>query len=286
MAAAAERAGATGLWACDHLFWHQPLVEPLTALAVAATATTDTVLGTCVLQLPMRSPAAVARQAGSLQFLSAGRFVLGLGVGSHAGEYAAAGVDFRSRGAVLDRGIAELRRAWATAGTDHRYRQEPATQPIPIWIAGASEPALRRAARSGDGWVPMFVPPDEYQAARLRLADLVSSTRRELDAVTTAVVAMLRVGDSAEVARREGSLWLSDLYALPPKAFERHLIAGPPQECAAGLAAFQDAGADHVIVMVAADEPLEHLGAALESLPADRRGRPLLAPADLLGVAL
>jgi alkanesulfonate monooxygenase SsuD/methylene tetrahydromethanopterin reductase-like flavin-dependent oxidoreductase (luciferase family) len=268
----AEKSGATSLWACDHLFWHQPLLEPLTALAVAATSTRDTTLGTCVLQLPMRSPAAVARQIGSLQLLSSGRIVLGLGIGSHPGEYAAAGVDYDRRGQLLDDGIGRLRAAWASAGTASRYRQEPAADQTPIWIAGMSSPALRRVARVGDGWVPMFVPPAEFALARRRLADLVVLEGREPGSVTNAVVALVCVGPSAEVARKEGTLWLSDLYALPPKAFERHLIAGTPDDCASGLAAFQDAGADHVVVMVAADETLDHFGPVLEYLSPSRRG--------------
>jgi len=267
LAAGAEDAGITGLWACDHLFWHRPLLEPMTSLAVAATATTKAVLGTCVLQLPMRSPAAVAREAGTLQMLSGGRFVLGLGVGSHSGEYDAAGVDFARRGEVLDQGIDALRSAWASAGdVDLRYRLDPPVPTIPIWIAGASEAALRRTARSGDGWVPMFISPDQYRSTRGRLIDLMGQAGRDRKGIASAIVTLVCVGDSAEVARKDGTLWLSDLYALPPKAFERHLIAGPPEECASGIAAYHDAGAEHVVMLVAADDPLRHVGAVVDAL--------------------
>ena len=79
----AEATGADSLWAVDHLFWPHPMGESLTTLAVAAVATSRPTLGTCVLQLPLRRPAAVAKQATALQLLSGGRFVLGLGVGIH-----------------------------------------------------------------------------------------------------------------------------------------------------------------------------------------------------------
>src|SRR6516225_3897167 len=69
----AERAGASALWAVDHLFWPHPLIECLTALSVAATATRHATVGSCVLQLPLRSTPAVAKQAASLQHLSGGR---------------------------------------------------------------------------------------------------------------------------------------------------------------------------------------------------------------------
>jgi len=267
LAAGAEDAGMTGLWACDHLFWHRPLLEPMASLAVAATATTKAMLGTCILQLPMRSSAAVAREAGTLQMLSGGRFVLGLGVGSHPGEYDAAGVDFARRGELLDTGIDDVRSAWATAGDmDLRYRQDPPVPTIPIWIAGASEAALRRTARSGDGWVPMFISPDQYRSTRGRLIDLMGQVGRDPAEVASAIVTLVCVGDSPEVARKDGTLWLSDLYALPPKAFERHLIAGRPEECAAGIAAYHEAGAEHVVMLVAADDPLRHVGAVVDAL--------------------
>ncbi len=86
----------------------------MVALTVAADATERALIGSCVLQLPLRHPAAVAKQASSLQLLSEGRMVLGVGVGRHEGEYEQAGVDFHTRGRCLDAGIAELRRAWAS----------------------------------------------------------------------------------------------------------------------------------------------------------------------------
>jgi len=276
---AAEQAGASGLWACDHLFWHRPLLEPLTSLAVAATASTSATLGTCVLQLPMRNPAAVARQAGTLQLLSGGRFVLGLGVGSHPGEYEAADVDFSRRGRLLDEGIEALGRAWGSADRPgERYRQEPACSPIPIWLAGTSDAAVKRTARVGDGWVPFFIPPDDYRTARTRLFDLAIDAGRDPASIDTSVVALVCAGASSEVARRDGTAWLADLYDLPPKAFDRHLVAGTPEDCAAGIAAYHDAGAGHVVVMVAADETLDHFGPVVEAL----RSRPSTDRAEVV----
>jgi alkanesulfonate monooxygenase len=264
--AGAEAAGASGLWACDHLFWHQPLLEPMTALTVAATASTTASLGTCVLQLPLRNPAVVARQAATLQTLASGRFVLGLGVGSHRGEYEVAGVDYSRRGRLLDEGVAVLRRAWA--GTDDdRYRLDPPVGHIPIWFAGSSERAMARAAREGDGWVPLFVPAAEYAGARGKLLELAGRSGRDPASLDTAVVVVLCTGDNVEVARKSGTSWLADLYDLPPKAFERHLIAGSAEDCAGAVSAYHDAGAAHVIVLIAADETLEHLGPLLEALP-------------------
>ena len=138
----AEQLGADALWACDHLFWHGPSLECMVALAIAATATDRSLIGTSVLQLPLRQAPAVAKQSATLQTLTQGRVILGVGVGSHPGEYEQAGIDYHSRGRQLDAGIAELRRSWATGhdatsgdttpGAAERYRQLPEPPPVPV----------------------------------------------------------------------------------------------------------------------------------------------------------
>ena len=263
----AETAGADALWAIDHLFWPRPLLECLTVLAVAATATSRTALGSCVLQLPLRSPTAVAKQAATLQLLSDGRFVLGVGAGEHAGEFQVAGSDFHDRGRRLDQGIADLRRAWA--GTGGRYRQEPVPPTIPVWVGGSSAAARHRAAALADGWVPLFVSPAEYASGLADVRNQAAELGRDPSEVTAAVVVFVRVGREGD-ATRQGADWLSSMYGIPPKAFGRHLVAGSAAACAARLQDYLEAGAEHVAVMVAADDAVVHfaeLAGALNLAP-------------------
>ncbi|HEY2427704.1 MAG TPA: LLM class flavin-dependent oxidoreductase, partial [Acidimicrobiales bacterium] len=256
----AEATGADSLWAVDHLYWPHPIGEALTTLAVAAVSTTRPMLGTCILQLPLRTPSAVGKQATALQLLSGGRFVLGLGVGSHEPEYVRAGVDYRRRGQLMDEGVAELRRAWA--GPEARsadYVQEPASTSVPLWFGGSSAAARRRAAAVGDGWVPLFLAPDEYGTALAALRRETAEAGRDPEAVQAGVVVFACVGDDDQAPVR-GAQWLSELYRLPPKAFQRHLVAGPPETCAAALGRYADAGARHILVMVAGSPAVEHFG--------------------------
>ena len=239
----------------DHLYWPHPIGEPLTTLAVAATATTRPQLGTCVLQLPLRRPSAVAKQATALQLLSAGRFVLGVGVGIHEGEYERAETDFHRRGRLIDEGVAKVREAWVPDRSSD-YVMAPSSSPVPIWFGGHSEAARRRAAAKGDGWIPLFLTPDDYAAALVQLRRETEQAGRPPDAVEAAVVVFARVGDDDAAGR--GAQWLSDLYRLPPKAFARHLAAGAPDLCAERLRQFAEAGAQHIVVMVAGSPAVEH----------------------------
>jgi alkanesulfonate monooxygenase SsuD/methylene tetrahydromethanopterin reductase-like flavin-dependent oxidoreductase (luciferase family) len=263
----AEQMGADALWACDHLFWHGPSLECMVVLAVAATATDRSILGTCVVQRPLRQAPAVAKQAATLQTLSQGRLILGVGVGSHPGEYEEAGVDYRSRGRLLDAGIAELRRSWASgegvtrgdteAGGPARYRQLPEPPPVPVWVGGSSEAALRRAATSADGWMPLFLTPGQYGQAVERLAKEVSGAGRDADEVIPSIVLFVSIDDDPATGLHRGTGWMSSLYGIPARAFERHLVTGTAAEVAGVIATYREAGAEHVAVYVTADEPLE-----------------------------
>jgi len=283
----AEELGADALWACDHLFWHGPSLESMASLAVAATATTTATLGTCVVQLPLRQAPAVAKQAATLQILSGGRFILGVGVGSHAGEYEQSGREYRTRGRQLDAGIVELRRSWATgrevtagdttagATAADRYLQLPEPYPVPVWVGGSSEAALVRAATLADGWMPLFLDPAEYRQALERLGKEIDRAGRPPDAVTRAIVLFVSIDDDPVVGSARGTAWMSSLYGIPAKAFERHIVSGTAAEVAAVVGSYRRAGASHVAVYVTQDHPLEQferLIAALASVGAPARG--------------
>jgi alkanesulfonate monooxygenase SsuD/methylene tetrahydromethanopterin reductase-like flavin-dependent oxidoreductase (luciferase family) len=277
----AERAGAGALWVCDHLFWHTPCVECLCAIGVSALSTSRPAVGSCVLQLPLREAPVVAKQAASLQTLSDGRLVLGVGIGSHAEEYQATGKPFKARAARLDAGIEIMRCNWSSARTAEHYSQLPAPGTIPVWVGGASEAALRRSATIGDGWIPVFVAPDDYRAALERLDKEADRAGRDPSEVYRAAVVFVAIGGHDE--REKGLDWMSSLYSLPSTAFERHLVSGSAREVSRSMARFLEAGAQHVAAFVTSDEPasrFEDLAGELGHLI----GTPL-GPGTLPGVA-
>ena len=184
----AEELGFADVWVSEHIivpkdaayppsaiFW-----DPVLTLTWAAACTSRVGLGTSVLILPMRHPLPLAKELATLQNLSRGRLILGAGVGWLEAEFAALGVPFRERGRRMDEGIAMMRTVWSDDPISFPATTIPADienmrmlprpeKPIPIWIGGSSEPALRRAARL-DGWHGSRCSPEQAAplVARLR----------------------------------------------------------------------------------------------------------------------
>jgi alkanesulfonate monooxygenase SsuD/methylene tetrahydromethanopterin reductase-like flavin-dependent oxidoreductase (luciferase family) len=147
-----------------------------------------------------------------------------------------------------------------------RYRQLPEPAAIPIWCGGSSEAALRRAATVADGWMPLFLTPTEYGDAIDHLAKETVAAGRPPEAVTPSIAMFVSLDDDPVVARRRGTAWMSSLYGIPAKAFERHLVSGTTADVTEAVAAYRAAGCRHVALYVTADQPIdqfEHLTSAL-----------------------
>ncbi|MFF7890111.1 LLM class F420-dependent oxidoreductase [Streptomyces sp. NPDC007896] len=173
-------------------------LDPLLALTFAAAVTSRIELATGVLLLPEHNPIVVAKQAATLDVLSAGRFSLGVGVGWSAEEFAALGVPFASRGRRTEEYLAAMRTLWAEdpasfAGEFTRFdaiRVNP--KPLrggrlPVVVGGNSDAALRRAVTLADGWYGFNVPAADVPARVAVLADECARHGRAFDELTVAV---------------------------------------------------------------------------------------------------
>ncbi|NGO12554.1 LLM class F420-dependent oxidoreductase [Streptomyces sp. HC44] len=164
--------------------------DPLFGLAAAAGTTTRLRLGTNVLILPQRNPLLLAKQIVALDHLSAGRVDVGVGLGWSPEEYAALGVPYERRGARADEYIAAMTRIWkdelaAYEGefisfSDVVALPKPVQQPRPpVLVGGQSPPALRRAARHGDGWISWMLPAEEISPTVGRLENACAAVGRD-----------------------------------------------------------------------------------------------------------
>lgn len=161
-----------------------PFYEPLTTLAWLAGQTRHIRLGTTVLIVPYRHPLLTARMAANLNDLSGGRLVLGVGVGWARQEFDALGVPFRDRGRLTDLHLLAIRAAWAD-GEDYRGG------PVPVWIGGNSDAALRRAVRLGDAWHPLRFTPGWLTGALDRMKVIAAELRRPPTALVPRIALQL-----------------------------------------------------------------------------------------------
>ena len=214
----------------------QSIYEPLIVLAYLAAVTRRVLLGTSVYLLPLRHPLVAARQAVSLDRLSDGRLVLGVGAGWLESEFAAVGVPYRQRGRRTDEAIAMLKSLCAEDGGE--FLPKPVQRPHPpLWIGGRSGAAVRRAARFGDAWHPSHLTVDELrrqipelhaecERAGRSAGEVTVTTRRKLVRTPTDDGRVLQ-GDAGAIAATVAELeqvGVSHLVVELPGSSERELL--------------------------------------------------------------
>lgn len=217
VAQAAEELGFGGVWTVDHVapvrdassmydlgpqpraisgeeFARNiaPLFDCITTMTYVAAVTSRIHIGSAVLVLPLRNPIYNARQLASLDVLSGGRLLLGVGAGWLAEEAEAMGMPWDQRGARTDEHIEVLRAHWRSSGTfvSHEgpyysfpeLNPEPRpTGPLPILVGGHSTAAKRRAARLGDGWISHRLPPELHRAGIEEVRELARRHGQDAD---------------------------------------------------------------------------------------------------------
>jgi probable F420-dependent oxidoreductase len=281
VAVRAEALGFDSVWIGDHIAFHNPTLDSLTALAYVAALTRRVRIGPCVYLLALRHPTVAAKQIASLDLLSGGRVVFGVGVGGEfPKEFEACGVPHRERGARVDEGIAVCRTLWgpSPASFEGRFTRfadvvlEPKpSQPggPPIWIGGRSDAALRRAARLGDGWVAYLVTPDRFRASMEKIEAFAREAKRRLDpeSFEAAHVLFTVLDDDWERARAQAARQLGRQYNQPFDDLARkYCLLGPPAACLEQLAEFVAAGVRTFVIYFTVPpervlEQLERFGA-------------------------
>ncbi|MFI1965709.1 TIGR03619 family F420-dependent LLM class oxidoreductase [Streptomyces pathocidini] len=223
IARAADRLGYLYVACCDHVAIPRRLAaamgttwyDPVATLAYLAGVTERVRLLSHVAVVGLRHPLATAKQYATLDRLSGGRLILGVGAGHVQEEFEALGVDFAARGSVLDEAVDALKAAlgpdefpefegerFSFAGLGQRPRPVQAPRP-PVWIGGSSLAAVRRAAVRGDGWLPQGDPRDRLPAQLARLRELREEAGVEEPIAVGAIAEPLYVGDPGwEVGRR------------------------------------------------------------------------------------
>jgi probable F420-dependent oxidoreductase len=248
----AEALGYDSVWVSDHVVvpranvvnFGETIFDPLVTLAVIAGATTRVLLGTTVLIVPYRNAVVTAKMISSLDALSGGRVVFGIGAGWVAAESAMLGVPFAERGAMTDEYLEAMRELWTSREPSFAgkytefsgliFKPKPVQTPHPpIWVGGHSRAALRRTARVGAAWHPINRPPAELRAGRAELARLCRENgRADVPALTLRNdVRLLRPGETA-----------------PPSAHAGRVVAGEPAAMIDQIHELADCGVEHLVL--------------------------------------
>lgn len=271
VARAAEHLGFDSVWIADHVvlptsrtseypyarsttdlaftpgvMW----LDPIATIGYVAAATERVRVGTSVLVVPYRHPVVLANELASLDRLSGGRVVVGIGVGWMDEEFDALGVPRRERGARTDEYLRAMRALWTSNGASSfegrwvSFRDVVlATTPVtsggpPVWVGGNEEPALRRTVEAADGWIGFDVYPEEMTDLRRAFERIAAGSGRDLAEITLSV--------------RRGLVPPFEVTNFLPG---RRSIAGSATEAADELARYEDSGVELVVFDLAMTEP-------------------------------
>jgi probable F420-dependent oxidoreductase len=249
----AETLGYDSIWVMDHLFNNgyirerlddKPYYHPLATLSYLAATTKQVSLCTSVLVLPYHNPVELAKYTASLDQMSGGRVILGVGVGAMSQEFEALGIPMRQRGALTDESIAVMKELWTNpdpsfdsqrwAFSDLKFSPKPVQQPhIPLWVGGSSPGAMKRAATVGNGWHPSGMSPEDFHKGRQQVRDLAAAAGRDPDSLTMSI--------RVEVEAHGG--------ASSQRAASRARLAGDRvEQMIEGIRAYQNAGVEHILL--------------------------------------
>jgi probable F420-dependent oxidoreductase len=276
----AEALGYADVWYGDHVavpsyaahLVSKDWIEPLAACFIALGRTSRLRVGTDVLVLPYRHPLLVAKMAATAQHLSGGRLIIGGGVGYLRGEFAALDAPYEERGRASDEALEIFDALWSSGGDavshggefwsfdDVRFGPDPAAGRVPVWVGGNAPAALRRAARFGDGWHPLFPTPEQYAVARATILDQRADLGRAGEFTFSFSCAATELVASAR-DEYETHVWTDvpdDFTYAPPApatADGRPRFVGSPDDVAADIAAYSAAGVDHFTLRFANGGP-------------------------------
>lgn len=249
----AEELGYDSVWVMDHLFNNgyirerlddKPYYHPLATLSHLSATTRRVKLGTSVLVLPYHNPVELAKYAATLDQMSGGRVILGVGVGAMTEEFEALGIPLQQRGSLTNECIAIMKELWTSPDpcyhsrrwsfSDLKFSPKPMQQPhMPLWIGGSSPGALKRAALMGDGWHPTGMSPEEFSKGRHEVRALTAAVGRDPDSLVMSVRVEVEAhgGPSSNRSHNRACLHGDDV-----------------DQMIADIHAYQNAGVEHIVL--------------------------------------
>ena len=276
MAETAERIGYDSVWIGDSIT-SKPRLEPMTAMAAVAARTSRVKIGTAVLLNALRHPVHLAHAAATIDNISGGRTILGLGAGRSnnqmfVDEHAAVGVPIMERAARMEESIRVMRALWTgepVSNPGDYYPLEevaleprPVQQSIPLWISSNwVRRGLARVAELGDAWITNVPSPDLFTQCWERIEQCAGEMGRDASEIGRCLYISVNLNNEADAALEEGDQFMRAYYSVPYDVISRQLLCvfGPPSKSIEAIKAYQQRGADYFIVRFAAPDQMGQL---------------------------
>lgn len=252
------------VWTPDATLPGYPWLDSLTVLAGVAAVTTRVQVGTSILVIARRNPVLLGHRLATLDYLSGGRFILGVGVGERAlrpNEFAVADVPIERRGHITDEYLGLLQRLFTESAVTHEgtyFKGQGLTiEPkpvrpggIPFWIGGRADMSLRRAARMGTGWMPTLITPDEFREGWTRVHEYACELGRDPGSMTGAIHIFASIGPSYEAAASVLAPGIEAIFHAPFAHFAPLCLVGTPDHWVEQIGQFAEVGVRHVNVLL------------------------------------
>jgi alkanesulfonate monooxygenase SsuD/methylene tetrahydromethanopterin reductase-like flavin-dependent oxidoreductase (luciferase family) len=262
----AQELGFQAAWAGDHLACPAPGLDAPATLAAAAAVTDEIALGFSVMLVGLREPAWAAKQLATIDVLAGpGRLRLGVGVGGEfPEEFAAARVEVKRRGARLDDTLTVLPRLLTGEPVDHVGRaievHSPALRPAmavppPVYVGGRGDPALRRAARFGDVWLPMWMSPAKVAERSTQVAEM--ALEQDRPAPRTALLVLCRIDDDAAHARAVAERHLRGQYRMGLDVVQRWTLLDSIDGAVQRLSDYLAVGVSEILLLTLGTDTLD-----------------------------
>lgn len=259
-----ESMGAHSMWTIDRIAYDN--LEPLTILAAAAGATQRIRLGTSVLLANLRHPSHVAKIISTLDFISNGRVILGLGFGSRESDYKAVEVPFEHRGSRAVEQVQLLKRLWTEDNVTHRgkfYNVEDLTigpRPVqkphpPIWTGGSAEVALKRAGTLADGFICGSSAIPDFPATWEKISGYAKAAGRDPDKITKAGLTFMAINEDQAEAVKIVEAYVMRYYGRLRADVANTSLVGPPHAVIDRIGSFLSRGLDTLIIGLADPDP-------------------------------
>lgn len=258
----AEALGFDGIWVNDI----GRGVDPFAILGLVAGLTERVTLGTAVLLLPLWHPVVIARGAATIDRISGGRFILGVGVGGdRPADFDAYGISTTERGTRSEEALEIVDKLWLGKPASHEGKYfhlsnveliaEPVQSRLPVWVGGRMggkgayrDAALKRTARRGDGWFPYQMTPAQFATSVERLDGYCAESGRSSERITKALSLAICVHNDPAVARATAIKCLGVMYAMDFSPYvDTNVITGTPSMCITRIQEYVDAGVEHLV---------------------------------------